>query len=226
MSLSPDSLKRIAAEAAYELVKPLIRDGWSIGVGTGSTVNCFIDYLAQSQVKNLSTVSSSRATTKLLLERGIKVIETRSVDYIDVYVDGADEIDPSCALIKGGGGALTEEKIVASTAYHFICIADESKVVDRLGVFPLPVEVVPSAISVVSKSLEDLGGVPQIREFVTDNGNAIIDVKGLVIDDPDEMERTINDMAGVVCVGIFALHRPQTVLVAHQDWLETRTQEP
>ena len=215
--MNQDDLKRRAASAALQEIERDLTPHAIIGVGTGSTVNFFIDLLADCRERFGAAVSSSNASTKLLKERDIRVMETISVKRAAVYVDVADEVDPSCALIKGGGGALTQEKIVASISDRFICIVDQSKLVERLGDFPLPIEVVPSAQRAVADAMVTLGGEPRIRSGLTDNGNVIIDVHGLAIDDPDEMERNLNNFAGVVTVGIFAVHRPHLVLVAEQD---------
>jgi len=203
-----DALKKQAAEAALAHV-----EGGIIGVGTGSTVNHFIDYLATIKGRIEGAVSSSEASTVRLQKHGIPVLDLNATGGLSLYVDGADESNASLELIKGGGGALTREKIVAAASERFVCIADESKLVDVLGAFPLPVEVIPMARSYVARELVKLGGNPVWREgFVTDNGNLILDVQELRITDPKALEQTINNIAGVVTVGIFAL-RPADVLI-------------
>ncbi|MGE0188235.1 MAG: ribose-5-phosphate isomerase RpiA [Steroidobacteraceae bacterium] len=207
--MSNNTGKQLAAIAALKYIE----DGTIIGVGTGSTVNHFIDALAAQKLRIRGAVSSSNASTERLLGHGIEVFELNSVGDIDVYVDGADECDPHLRLIKGGGAALTREKIVAAAARRFICIVDDSKPVSVLGRFPLPVEVIPMARSYVGRQLLKLGGHPVWREgVITDNGNLIIDVHGLSIVDPLSLETQINQIAGVVTVGLFA-HRPADVLI-------------
>ena len=208
--MTPEDKKRNAAEAAIDYVKP----GSTIGVGTGSTVNYFIDLLAEKMNgKIAAAVSSSEASSERLRSHGIAVVDLNEVGGLDLYVDGADESNHQLHLIKGGGGALTREKIVAAASAVFVCIADDSKLVDRLGAFPLPVEVIPMARGLVSGALQALGGEPRLREgFITDNGNQILDVHGLRINDPVDMEIRINQITGVVCVGLFA-HRPADVLI-------------
>ncbi len=210
-------LKSVVAQAALDSIRPLLTQSSVIGIGTGSTVNFFIEHLQQASLPFKGTVSSSISSTELLESAGLSVIETKCVEDVDVYVDGADEVDPNFALIKGGGGALTQEKIVASMATKFVCIVDDSKLVETLGSFPLPIEVIPSALSIVSKTLRIFGGVPTVRSSRTENGNLIIDVIGLTIENPDTLERTLNDVPGVVTVGLFALQRPHVVLVARQN---------
>ena len=206
--MNQDEMKRQAAQAALEYV-----DGGVIGVGTGSTVNHFIDFLAGVKHKIDGAVSSSEASTERLKSHGIQVLDLNSAGELEIYVDGADESNHQLALIKGGGGALTREKIVAAASKTFVCIADGSKLVNVLGEFPLPVEVIPMARSYVARQLVKLGGTPVWREtFVTDNGNVILDVHNLEIMEPIKMERAINDLAGVVTTGIFAL-RPADVLI-------------
>ncbi len=215
--MSPDELKRKVAEAAFIYLEHLVQADWVLGIGTGSTVNRFIDCLAESSQTFVGAVSSSVQTTERLKTYNIKVIDINDVSEVMVYVDGADEVDPRFALIKGGGGALTREKIVASMANKFVCIVDESKLVDCLGDFPVPVEVLPLASHTVATQLSKLGGHPKLRSGLTDNGNCILDVSGLEIDEPDYWERTINDIPGVVTTGIFSLHRPQEIFVARAD---------
>jgi ribose 5-phosphate isomerase A len=208
--MDADEKKKLAAHAALDYVKP----GTIIGVGTGSTVNHFIDALAEKMKGAVeAAVSSSEASTDRLKQHGIPVIDLNSAGQLSIYVDGADESNRHLHLIKGGGGALTREKIVAAASETFVCIADESKLVDYLGEFPLPVEVIPMARSLVARELVKLGGQPVWREnFVTDNGNDILDVHNLKILEPMKMETLINQIAGVVTVGIFA-HRPADVLL-------------
>ncbi len=206
--MNQDAMKRQAAEAALTHV-----EGGVIGVGTGSTVNHFIDALAAVKGRIDGAVSSSEASTARLEGHGIPVYDLNAVGELAVYVDGADESNRQLQLIKGGGGALTREKIVAAASARFVCIADESKLVDVLGRFPLPVEVIPMARSYVARELVRLGGTPVWREgFVTDNGNLILDVQGMEILEPARLEQQINNLAGVVTVGIFAL-RPADVLI-------------
>jgi len=206
--MTQDEMKKLAAQAAIEYV-----DGGIIGVGTGSTVNHFIDELAKIKHRIDAAVSSSEASTERMKGHGIQVMDLNAAGELELYVDGADESNHQLQLIKGGGGALTREKIVAAASKKFVCIADESKLVDVLGAFPLPVEVIPMARSYVARELVKLGGTPVWREnFVTDNGNVILDVHNLEIMEPIKMEQEINNIAGVVTVGIFAL-RPADVLI-------------
>ncbi|ABM61951.1 ribose-5-phosphate isomerase RpiA [Halorhodospira halophila] len=208
-----DQGKRLAAEAALEYVE---EDAY-VGVGTGSTVNLFIDALADMRDRIAGAVSSSEASTQRLRDRGIDVIDLNSAGRLPVYVDGADEANRFLQLIKGGGGALTREKIVASASDRFVCVADDGKMVDVLGAFPLPVEVIPMARSTVARELVRLGGRPELREgFTTDNGNVILDVHGLSITEPIKLEQTLNNIPGVVTNGIFAL-RPADLLLLGSD---------
>jgi ribose 5-phosphate isomerase A len=212
--MNPEEKKKLAAEAALEYVKP----GSIIGVGTGSTVNHFIDLLAEKMPGDIqAAVSSSEASTQRMQKHGIQVIELNDSGKLSIYVDGADESNHQLHLIKGGGGALTREKIIAAASEKFICIGDESKLVDTLGQFPLPVEVIPMARTLVAEELEKLGGNPVWREeFVTDNGNIILDIHHLQIKNTLELESQINQIAGVVSVGLFA-HRPADVLILGGD---------
>jgi ribose 5-phosphate isomerase A len=207
--MNADQLKQQAALAALAHVE----EGSILGVGTGSTVDHFIDAMAAQKLRIRGAVSSSERSTKRLRAAGYDVLDLNTTGDLDLYIDGADESDRHRRLIKGGGGALTREKIVAAASRRFICIADESKLVEVLGKFPLPIEVIPMARSYVARRLVALGGQPVYREgFVTDNGNQILDVHGLSIVDPLSMETTINGIAGVVTVGLFA-HRPADVLI-------------
>ena len=207
--MTQDEMKKAAAIKALDYIKA----DTIVGVGTGSTVNHFIDALATIKDKIIGAVSSSEASTERLKSYGIEVFELNNVDSIDVYVDGADEINPHLHMIKGGGAALTREKIVAAVAKTFVCIADDSKQVPMLGSFPLPVEVIPMARSYVARELVKLGGDPAYRQgVITDNGNVIIDVHNLTIMDPKALENSINAIAGVVSNGLFA-NRPANVLI-------------
>ncbi len=201
-TLTQNEMKKAAAEKAIEFIQP----DTIVGVGTGSTVNYFIDALATIKNQIIGAVSSSEQSSQRLKEHGIEVFDLNSVDNLDVYIDGADEITKHMAMIKGGGAALTREKIVAAVAKKFICIADNSKQVDILGRFPLPVEVIPMARSYVARELVKLGGDPEYRQgVVTDNGNVILDVHNLNILDPKALETQINNIVGVVTNGLFAL---------------------
>ena len=212
--MNPEEKKKLAAEAALEYVKP----GSIIGVGTGSTVNHFIHLLAQKMPGEIqAAVSSSEASTQRMQKHGIQVIELNDSGKLSIYVDGADESNQQLHLIKGGGGALTREKIIAAASEKFVCIADESKLVETLGQFPLPIEVIPMARILVAEELEKLGGSPVWRkEFVTDNGNIILDVHHLQINNALQLESQINQITGVVSVGLFA-HRPADVLIFGGD---------
>ena len=218
--MTQDELKRAVAEAALEYVPR----GAVIGIGSGSTVNLFIDALARFEGGVAGAVSSSAASTARLVARGIRVVDAGAVDWLPVCVDGADEIDPSGCMIKGGGAALTREKIVADLAERFVCIADESKRVARLGRFPLPVEVIPMAAAQIARKFAALGGRAQQREgVVTDNGGLILDVHGLAISDPVGLESEINQWPGVVCVGIFARRRATVCLLGTSEGVRTLT---
>jgi len=216
--MTQDELKAAVGLAAVAYVTP----GSVVGVGTGSTVNKFIDALAQAGIPLAGAVSSSEQSTQRLKALGIAVLEARSVERLGVYVDGADEIDGRGFMIKGGGAALTREKIVADLAERFICIADESKRVEVLGAFPLPVEVIPMAAAQVARRFAALGGQATLRPRVlTDNGHPILDVRGLRIVDPLGMESEVNQWPGVVTVGIFARHRAHTCLLGTASGVRT-----
>ena len=204
-------MKKIAAQAALQFVKPEM----IVGVGSGSTVNCFIEALGTLKDQIKGAVAASKNSEELLRQQGIEVFSTNDVSSLDIYVDGADEINPQKMMIKGGGAALTREKIVAALAKNFICIVDSSKQVDVLGsTFPLPIEVIPMARSQVARKLVTLGGAPEYREgVVTDNGNIILDVHNFTIMSPVEMEKELNNIAGVVTNGVFALRPANTVIV-------------
>ncbi len=215
--MNQDELKRAVGERAAEYIEPRLTKDAIVGVGTGSTANCFIDALAKLKHDFDGAVASSEATAERLQQHGIPVYDLNDVNELIVYVDGADESNEHLQLIKGGGGALTREKIVASVAREFVCIVDESKLVDILGRFPLPVEVIPMARSAVARQLVALGGQPVYREgFVTDNGNIILDVHGMDIIDPRGMEDDINGIVGVVTQGLFA-KRPADVLLVGKN---------
>ncbi|MDZ7748872.1 MAG: ribose-5-phosphate isomerase RpiA [Halofilum sp. (in: g-proteobacteria)] len=218
--MSQDDQKRQAAEAALRHVD----DDMVVGVGTGSTVNHFIDALAGMAARIQGAVASSEASAERLRTHRIPVLELNDTGDLPLYVDGADEFTDHRTLIKGGGGALTREKIVATASERFVCIVDAGKHVDWLGRFPLPVEVIPMARSFVARRLTRLGGQPELRRGVTtDNGNVILDVHNLEIMEPIETERRINDIPGVVCNGIFALRRADEILVAGDDGVRTIT---
>jgi ribose 5-phosphate isomerase A len=213
IAMNQDQLKQAVAQAAIDHIAPYLNQQSIIGVGTGSTANYFIDALANIKQTFDAAVASSEATAERLRGHGITVLELNVVPHMHFYVDGADESDAHLNLIKGGGGALTREKIVAAVAQTFVCIADESKMVDVLGDFPLPVEVIPMARSYVARKLVGLGGEPVWRQnFVTDNGNLILDVYGMSIVDPKGLEQQINQITGVVTNGLFA-QRPADILL-------------
>jgi len=217
--MNATELKRQVAQAALAYVQP----GQVLGVGTGSTVDLFIDALAASGVSLAGAVSSSERSTRRLQAAGIQVLEAGQVERLGVYVDGADEIDPRGHMIKGGGAALTREKIVADLADRFVCIADETKCVDVLGAFPLPVEVIPMAAAQLSRRFAAWGGQARLREgCVTDNGQHILDVTGLRIHDPLAFETEVNQWPGVVTVGVFARHRARVALIGTADGVLTR----
>jgi ribose 5-phosphate isomerase A len=217
-AIGQDELKALVGRAALDYVP----QGGIVGVGTGSTVDRFIDALAGVKDRVRGAVSSSERSSERLRAHGIAVLDANSVEELPVYIDGADEIDHRGHMIKGGGAALTREKIVADIARRFVCIADESKLVEVLGVFPLPVEVIPMAVAQVSRRLRALGGQPRLREgVVTDNGGRIVDVHGLRIADPEAMEREINQWPGVVCVGIFARNKAGVCLLGTPQGVRT-----
>ena len=216
--MTADQLKAQVARAALDYVV----DGAVIGVGTGSTVNHFIDALATVRHRIAGAVSSSEASTARLRGHGIEVVEAGQLERVPVYVDGADEIDGRGCMIKGGGAALTREKIVADLADRFVCIVDQSKLVGTLGRYPLPVEVIPMAVAQVARRFAEMGGrASQRADVVTDNGNAIVDVAGLSITEPLAMETEINQWPGVVTVGIFARHRAQVCLLGTSEGVRT-----
>ena len=216
--MTQDEMKQAAAKAAIAHIP----DDCVVGVGTGSTANCFIAELGKIRRRIQGAVASSEATAQRLKDLGIAVLDLNGVSELPVYVDGADEVTRHLAMIKGGGGALTREKIVAAVARKFVCIADQSKRVDILGKFPLPVEVIPLARSHVARELEKLGGHPKWRQdFVTDNGNVILDVHGLSILNPVELEGALNQIAGVVTNGLFARRGADVLLLGSEQGVET-----
>ncbi len=218
--MTQDEMKKMVAEAALDYVVT----GTVIGIGTGSTANHFIDSLAGIKHKIDGTVASSRASAERLAAHGIPVLELNNVSEMSVYVDGADESTRNLHLIKGGGGALTREKIVAAVSRKFVCIADESKLVDVLGGFPLPIEVIPMARSYVARELVKRGGQPVYREgYTTDNGNIILDVHNLQIMEPVKLEEDLNNIAGVVTVGLFAKRPADVLLLGTEDGVKTLT---
>lgn len=222
--MTQDEMKQAVARAAIDYVVP----GEIIGVGTGSTANFFIDELGKIKDRIKGAVASSEATAERLRSHGITVLDLNDIESMSVYIDGADEITAQGAMIKGGGAALTREKIVASVARQFVCIADGSKLVDLLGNFPLPVEVIPMAQAVVARKLAALGGEPRLRvkdgkPVVTDNGCYIIDVLGLKIQNPAELEAQINDIVGVVTVGLFARRAADIGLLGTADGVQRLT---
>ena len=218
--MNQDQLKALVGQAALAYVVP----GSIVGVGTGSTVNCFIDALASMKDQIQGAVSSSEKSSERLRSHGITVLDSNTVELIPVYIDGADEIDARGHMIKGGGAALTREKIVADLAQQFVCIADASKLVDVLGSFPLPVEVIPMAAAQIARRFTALGGQATLRAgVITDNGCQILDVRGLRISDPMAMEMEVNQWPGVVSVGIFARHRAAICLLGGVDGVKTLT---
>ncbi len=218
--MTPDEKKKAVALAALEYVE----SGWVIGVGTGSTANHFIDGLARIKAKLDGAVASSNATAERLKQVGIPVLDLNATGDLPLYVDGADEATKHLHLIKGGGGALTREKIVAAASQKFVCIADDSKLVGMLGKFPLPVEVIPMARSYVARQIVQLGGQPVLREnFKTDNGNIILDVHNLNIMNPVELEEKLDRLAGVVTNGLFARRPADVLLLASDQGVKTLT---
>lgn len=216
--MTQDEQKRAVAQAAIQYIPA----GCVVGVGTGSTANYFIDELAKIKHKIEGAVASSEATTQRLNGHGIEVIDLNSIDVLPIYVDGTDEITEHLAMIKGGGGALTREKIVAAVAKKFICIADQSKLVKVLGKFPLPIEVIPMARGYVAREITRLGGQPMLRQgFTTDNGNIILDVHGLQILNPVELETTLNHITGIVTNGLFAKRGADVLLLGINDGIQT-----
>lgn len=217
--MSADDYKRMAAEAALEYV-----EGGIVGVGTGSTANHFIDLLATIKGKIDATVASSEATAERLRGHGIEVTDLNSAGRLSLYVDGADESTKHLHLIKGGGGALTREKIVAAASDQFVCIADDTKLVNMLGKFPLPVEVIPMARSYVAREIVKLGGEPVLREgFTTDNGNVILDIQNMEILDPIDLEQKLNNLVGVVTNGLFAMRGADVLILAGAEGVKTYT---
>ena len=213
--MTQDELKQAVAKAAADYVAAHVPTGSIVGVGTGSTANCFIDELAKIKERIGATVASSEATQQRLEAHGIKVLDLNEVSSMPVYVDGADEITARLEMVKGGGGALTREKIVAAVADQFVCVCDASKLVDTLGKFPLPVEVIPMAREYVAREIVKLGGQPKLRTgFTTDNGNLILDVHGLRIADAVAFETALNGIVGVVTNGLFACRGADLLLLA------------
>lgn len=222
--MSQDNQKRAVAKAAFDYVKARLHSNSVIGVGTGSTANFFIDELASIKYDISATVASSEGSAKRLKAHGIPVVDLNSVSLVDIYVDGADEANEYLQLIKGGGAALTREKIVAAVAKEFVCIADGSKLVPVLGKFPLPVEVIPMARSYVARQIVKLGGDPAYREgVVTDNGNIILDVHNMSIVDPRKLESDLNQITGVVTNGLFAMRPADLLLLGTESGVKTLT---
>ncbi|PAV25379.1 ribose 5-phosphate isomerase A [Tamilnaduibacter salinus] len=220
--MSQDDLKQAVAQAALDTIRPNMDSDMVIGIGTGSTANRFIDLLGDLRTQFDGAVASSEASAQRLRERGIPVYDLNSVSELRFYVDGADEFNEQRELIKGGGGALTREKIVAAVADQFLCIADQSKRVSLLGAFPLPIEVIPMARSYVAREIVKLEGNPVYRQGVTtDNGNIILDVHNLTINNPIELERQINQITGVVTNGLFAQRPADTMFVGTDQGVET-----
>ena len=216
--MNRDEMKAAVGRAALDY----LADGEWVGVGTGSTVDCFVDALAGQKHRVRGAVSSSERSTARLRAAGIEVVDANTVERLPVYIDGADEIDRLGHMVKGGGAALTREKIVADLADRFVCIADESKLVDRLGAFPLPVEVIPMAAAQVARRFAALGGQAALRAgVVTDNGGQILDVRGLVITDPEALEREVNQWPGVVTCGLFARHKATVCLLGTPQGVRT-----
>ena len=220
--MSAKNLKQLSAEATRDYIQP----GQIIGVGTGSTVDLFIPVLAEFRTKIRAAIASSKQSRDLLLKYQVPMMELRETDCIDIYIDGADEINSNLQMIKGGGGALTQEKIIAHMSDKFICIADESKLVKKLGSFPLPLEVIEMASNSVSRELILLGGKPVLREgFITDNGHKIIDVSGLDMDEPLYLEDRINQIPGVISVGLFVRDSADILLLGKAGGVDTFTKK-
>lgn len=224
--MTQDELKRAVGQAAVDYVLPHLYQDTIIGVGTGSTANCFIDALATVRHQFAGAVASSDASAERLRGHGIEVFDLNSTGMLDFYIDGADEINGTLEMIKGGGAALTREKIVAAVAKQFICVADDSKCVKQLGAFPLPIEVIPMARSFIAREVVKLGGDPVYRQgVVTDNGNHIIDVHNLTITDARALEQQLNQLPGVVTNGLFALRRADVLLLGTASGVQTRRAE-
>ena len=222
VAVTQEEMKQAVAQAALDYIRPKLEKDSVIGIGTGSTANYFIDALGAIKAEVDATVASSEASAQRLRQHGIPVYDLNSVDRVDFYIDGADESNHHLQLIKGGGAALTREKIVAAVAQKFICIADASKLVDVLGHFPLPVEVIPMARSYVAREIVKLGGQPEWRaKFVTDNGNLILDVHNLTILEPQKLEAELNQITGVVTNGLFARRPADVLLLAGKNGVET-----
>ncbi|GHU47189.1 ribose-5-phosphate isomerase A [Betaproteobacteria bacterium] len=222
--MTQDELKQMTARAAADYVAKHLPQGGILGVGTGSTANYFIAALAPLKDRLGGAVASSEATRQRLQQQGIPVVNLNEVQTLSIYVDGADEIDANLAMIKGGGGALTREKIVASAAQTFVCIADASKQVATLGRFPLPMEIIPMATRQIGRRILEMGGDPKLREgFVTDNGNVIVDVHGLTITNPIALEAELNQIVGVVTNGLFAARSADVLLLATEDGVQRIT---
>lgn len=225
--MNQDELKQAVAVAAIEHVRPFFDQGAVLGIGTGSTADLFIDALAPFKDRFAAAVASSERSAQRLARHGIKVVDLNDVTALPVYVDGADEVTPRLAMVKGGGGALTREKIVAAVAQRFVCIADASKLVEVMGKFPLPVEVIPMARAQVARRLVALGGTPHLRSvadgtpYMTDNGNVILDVHGLAITDPVALETELDGVVGVVTCGLFARRGADVLLLGTADGVKT-----
>lgn len=220
--MTQDELKQAVAKAAIDYIRPKLGEKTILGIGTGSTANFFIDFLGDIKGEIYGTVASSEASAERLKKHGIPVYDLNSVSNVEIYVDGADEINAQMHMIKGGGAALTREKIVAAVADEFVCIADDSKWKKTLGDFPLPVEVIPMARSYAARQLVKLGGDPVYREgVVTDNGNVILDVHNFMIDNPVETEEAINSIVGVVTNGLFAQRPADVFLMGSKGGVET-----
>lgn len=222
--MNQDALKQAVAQAAVDHIKDLLESDSVVGVGTGSTANYFIDALAEYKIRFDGAVASSEATAERLKSHGIPVYDMNATGTLEFYIDGADETNERLELIKGGGGALTREKIVVACAKTFICIADDSKMVGLLGDFPLPVEVLPMARSYVAREIVKLGGDPVWREnFITDNGNVILDIHNFMIESPTKTEEILNNITGVVTNGLFACRPADVLLLGTQDGVKTLT---